>query len=177
MPDLNKIFEERGGISCREAVKFIQHQIKTPGLKAFSIWMNKTEILSDTDKEKVIRTVKGATLDQTTEIFPEHPYLLETENGGNYFFNSNSVVGSDNIMYNHSSLEALSEKFDKRKGFKCWGSGLVYIPEESVLAKLSISYSDHPGVIGKTVFEARGDELMGVGLFPDLINFIRERKS
>ncbi|MBA7689096.1 hypothetical protein ES703_97591 [subsurface metagenome] len=96
-------FEKRTKSSCKnnwEIKEFLQELINKNIVRAYDVKINKSIVEKDTDTEKVVRTIKGASLTPITDIHPN-------SGGGSYFFQN-----VDNQMFYAVEMKMRISDFD-----------------------------------------------------------------
>lgn len=177
MTELAETLSERIGRSSYDMTRFFQGMIEKGELKASSVVVDKKVIEKDSDKERVVRTIKGVTLTPTDEIRYGYPFILQTPSGcmyhldigsrGGMFYND----GDSQTIYDHCNLERLSKNFDTKEVSRSGN----YILEKMVDGILRVSYDqdwedDYPeGSRGSLSVEGEMDEF-----FERVCDFVRE---
>jgi len=178
--------EEKIGKGSYEMLYFFQTLVDSKKLKAYSAEVDKRFLDKDTDEEEIIRIKKGLTLTPAEKISEGRPYFLEDVESkktyslrigseGGAFYND----GDSQDIYHHTTLERLTDKFDKTKVQK---NELVFhglsIPQEMVDGILMASYTDKWDSVGdmdfikeyngNTFFKGEPDKL-----FDSVLEFLR----
>lgn len=147
MAKLEEVAREGVGKSSYQMRNFFQEMFKRGELKAFSVEVDKQEVLSDTEDEKVVKTKKGATLTPTTKLEEYQPVILvDSKTGIMYNLNVGSRGGEfyddgdSQTIYHHCVLSRLS-RFDPKKITSDHHGG-ISIPNNMVTARLRVSYDE-----------------------------------
>ena len=186
MPKLAEVVTEPIGKKTYEMVSFFQDMIRRGELRAYSIEVNKRIVEKDTSDERIVRTIKGATLTPTESVRDNATIIVQdSKTGVMYLLSMDSEGGmpyddgDSQTIYHNCTLEKLAGEFDSKKvttRTEIGGLGYVInLPKDMVTARLRISYNENWVSAGETdVIGNRSGHLAIEGERDSLIDKIYE---